>query len=59
MIEYEYYVAGVEYSTTELNRYLGQGWEVYMVTSQHMGGENTSRGLVLYTLRREKKKNDR
>ena len=58
-MEYEYYVIGVEYPTNELNRYLGQGWEVYLATPQNMGGENSSRGLVLYTIRREKKRNDR
>lgn len=53
-MKYEYYVVAVEGSTSELNRYLGQGWEVFKVTTQRMGGETSSRGYVFFTLRREK-----
>ena len=58
MIEYEYHVVEVDCSTNELNSYLQKGWEVVNTTAQHMGGDNSARGYVFFTLRREKK-NDR
>ena len=59
MIEYEYYVVMVEYSTGELNGYLQKGWEVVSTTAQNVGAASSSRGYVFFTIRREKKKNDR